>query len=232
MLHRIFKAIKAILPDKLAAWLRSFFTAVCTPAYFSYLNGHFKSSFLNKSVASTGEALPWYTYPAVDFLRTRDFSDKTILEFGGGQSTLWWAKRAKNVITLEEDGNWYEMLKRTIPSNAKLFLISKESREKCVAEVESALKTLEIPHYDVVIIDGLFREQMVDIACRVVRPEGAIICDNAEGYGFYDGFKDRRLKRVDFFGHAPGVIFPHCTSIFFGNNCFLFDAHQEIPTRR
>jgi hypothetical protein len=72
---------------------------------------------------------------------------------------------------------------------------------------------------------------VIDIACKFVSSNGAIVCDNAEGYGFYDGFKNRHLKRIDFFGHIPGVILPHCTSIFFGDNTFLCDAHNEIPTR-
>jgi hypothetical protein len=27
---------------------------------------------------------------------------------------------------------------------------------------------------------------------------------------------------VDFYGYAPGIVQPHCTSIFFKTFCFLF----------
>ena len=154
-----------------------------------------------------------------------------MLEFGGGQSTLYWAERAKEVITLEDNKEWYESLKQKIPGNVKLFLVSNESREKCVEDVMNILTTLNISHFDIVVIDGLFREQMIDIADRYVSPEGGIICDNAEGYGFYEGFLNKQYKRVDFFGHAPGVMLPHCTSLYFKNNTFLFDPTWKMPTR-
>ncbi|MEP6794295.1 MAG: hypothetical protein ABJB16_08220 [Saprospiraceae bacterium] len=196
------------------------------------MNGHFKSSFKNKSISRTGEPLPWYTYPMIDFLRTRLFVDKTILEFGGGQSTLWWATQAKRIISFEDDKDWFEILTKKIPTNVELFYITKDSREKSLKEVSAILDQLAIPAFDIVIIDGLSREDMINVACSVVSPNGAILCDNAEGYGFYESFKEREFKRIDFFGHAPGVIFPHCTSIYFRMNNFLFDPHLLIPTRK
>lgn len=69
---------------------------------------------------------------------------------------------------------------------------------------------------------------MIEIACEVVSESGAIVCDNAEGYGFFEGFRDRGFQRVDFFGHAPGVNLPHCTSIFFKPGAFLFDSGFPI----
>ncbi|MFT6408402.1 MAG: hypothetical protein ACJAQ6_001820 [Arenicella sp.] len=52
------------------------------------------------AVARDVSAIPWYTYPSIDFLKFRDFSNKTVLEFGGGQSTLWRASKASSVVTL------------------------------------------------------------------------------------------------------------------------------------
>lgn len=230
--QNIYAAVKKVLPRSLASFLRSFFTALWTPLYFTYANGHFKSSFKNKSVARDGSPLPWYTYPIIDFLGTRSFSDKIILEFGGGQSTNYWAKSALKVITLEDDKDWFDQLKKQIPSNVELFLVSKEIREKCAADVVSILTKLAIPHFDLVIIDGLCREEMIEIAIRYVASNGGIICDNAEGYGFYDGFIDKGFQRIDFFGHAPGVMIPHCTSLYFKENCFLLDSHVPIPERK
>jgi hypothetical protein len=53
----------------------------------SVCSGHFRSSVNGKALSQAGVPLPWYTYPAIDFLTQRDFRGRSVLEFGGGQST-------------------------------------------------------------------------------------------------------------------------------------------------
>ena len=50
-----------------------------------------------------------------------------------------------------------------------------------------------------------------------------------ESYGFYKATRKLDIERIDFFGHSPGVILPHCTPSYFRNHCFLFDAKYKIP---
>ena len=69
-----------------------------------------------RAVDKKGDPIPWYTYPAIDFLLLRDYRDKNILEFGSGQSTLWWAARAKFVLSLEEDPH---SVRRNIEASTK-----------------------------------------------------------------------------------------------------------------
>jgi len=152
-----------------------------------------------------------------------------VLEFGGGQSTLWWAERAKSVVTLEGDKDWYEKIKGNMPDNVDLSYVSMESKEANVSQVKESLSEKSYEEYDVIIIDGLYRFEMIDIAINYLKDDGIIICDNAEGYGFYEGFKDRGLSRVDFFGNAPGVVLPHSTSIYFRPTSFVFQAVFPIP---
>lgn len=40
-----------------------------------------------------GNPLPWYTYPAIEYLSQFDYGEKTIFEFGCGYSSLFWAER-------------------------------------------------------------------------------------------------------------------------------------------
>jgi hypothetical protein len=95
MFHRIMKYISSNYADFYRFFMRSWFTAFYTPIYYSYLNGHFKSSFKKMAVSRNGDPLPWYTYPAIDFLRTRNFMDKDncgvwVVDnlHSGGQNTL------------------------------------------------------------------------------------------------------------------------------------------------
>jgi hypothetical protein len=228
VIQRSFAPLKKYLPGWLSNSIRSLVTAFLTPALFSYQTGHFLSSFKMAAVSKDGKPLPWYTYPSIDFLRYRTYEDKDVLEFGGGQSTLWWAQRARRVLTLEGDPAWYEKLKEKIPDNVSLHLTSLKNRETNISQVREILALNPGSKYDVIIIDGLYRYEMIDIACGVLAEGGMIVCDNAEGYGFFEGFKDRGMSRVDFYGHAPGTVLPYSTSIYFLSHSFAFDAAIPI----
>ena len=226
-IQKAFAPIKTRFPPWIAKPIRGVATAFLTPILFSYSSGHFRSSLLSKAVQKNGEPLPWYTYPSIDFLNNRSYKDKLVLEFGAGQSTLWWAKRAKRVLALEKDRTWYEKIAIAMPENVAMHMVSVASRAACISDVNRILGK-EQCQYDVIIIDGLFRYEMTGIALRLMAEDGMIICDNAEGYGFYEAFKNSGLSRVDFYGYAPGVVLPHVTSIFFKHSSFAFRAETNI----
>jgi hypothetical protein len=221
-LQKEFAPVKQHFPKWLANLIRSVATAFLAPVMYGYRTGFFLSCFGMKAVSKDGKPLPWYTYPSIDFLKYRTYEDKRVLEFGGGQSTLWWAKRAKYVVTLEGDHEWYDKIKNTMPANVDLHYVSMKDADTNAYQVKEVLASKPYPQYDVVVIDGLYRYEMIDIACDLLAIDGIIVCDNAEGYGFYEGFKERGLNRVDFYGNAPGVVLPHCTSLYFNASSFVF----------
>ena len=210
--------------------IRGVATAVLTPIRFSYRSGHFRSSLKRAAVSRDGRPLPWYTYPCIDFLTARSFTDKAVLEFGGGQSTLWWAARAKHVVTLDGHAHWFDRLKRQAPANVDLHLVAPSTPEAWVTDVEQVLSSKGTATFDVIIIDGHHRRQTAAIARRYLAEGGMIICDDSETHDVRSAFQDSGLNRVDFFGYAPGVVLPHCTSIVFGANCFAFSGKWDIPT--
>lgn len=225
----IIQFVKTHLPEPVWNVIRSIGTAIIGPVRFAYLSGYWRSTFKRAAVTKSGLPLPWYTYSAIDFLRHREFKNKKILEFGGGQSTLWWAERADSVLTLEGDKDWFDQIKSGMPSNVDLHHVSMLSKEENVSAVEAILAKQEASKYDVIIIDGLYRFEMIQVALTHLNEHGVIICDNAEGYNFYQGFKESGLQRVDFFGNAPGTVLPHCTAFYFADSAFLMSADYPIP---
>lgn len=190
-----------------------------TPIAFSWSTGHFRSTFAQRAVTATGAPLPWYTYPAIDFLAANDFTQRLILEFGGGQSTLWWASRAGLVFTYEADAEWCRSLRSLVPTNV------------VVTSCRNDLADFSVPaeHFDVVVVDGCDRFAAARQSVTLLKPGGALILDNAEGFWGPEGtypiiemMRDLGYQRVDFYGYAPGVVRRHCTSIFFRTDCFLF----------
>jgi len=228
--QRLFAPIKRITPRWASDAIRSVGTAALTPFYFSARSGHFKSSFRRAAVSSKGEPLPWYTFPCIDFLRLRNFSGRSVLEFGGGQSSVWWGRHAESVVTFEGDKGWYERIRSGMPRNVDLRLVTGTTPEARVEAIRSSLEAMGNRKFDVIVIDGLDRRQLVPVACERLAEGGIVICDNAEGYGFHEALKGRGLSRVDFYGHAPGVILPHSTSIVFRGGSWVFE-HDAAPIR-
>ena len=60
--------------------------------------GYNKTLQQQKPIDASGAAIPWYTYPAMEFIEQFDFSEKKIFEWGSGNSSVYFSIR--NGITL------------------------------------------------------------------------------------------------------------------------------------
>jgi hypothetical protein len=154
---------------------------------------------------------------------------KSVLEFGSGQSTLWWAGQVKSVVSVEDNTPWYQSLLEIAPGNVRLIL-----SDTLASNIERELNGAK---FDVIIVDGLDRLVCAKKSVSFLNEGGAVILDNSEGYWGVDGeypiiefFREKGFSRIDFYGHAPGVILPACTSLFFKETCFLL-AGNENPVR-
>lgn len=230
---KLINIFRKIFHPRIFSFIRSLGTAFLTPISFSISTGHFRSSLANKAIKNNGQALPWFTYPCIDFIATRDFSKANILEFGGGQSSKYWSNIASSVITFETDEKWISNIKKItqLESNISLILAPNET-SKQIPFVKKKLEKLN-KKFHVIIVDGMSRKEMFLIAMNYLTQDGMIICDNSEGYGFFEQWvKFPDFLRVDFYGHSPGVIHPHATSIFFSTKCKYFKNNQPIFERK
>jgi len=178
-------------------------------------------------VDTKGESLPWYTYPAIDFLSKKRYKDRHILEWGAGYSSLWWAKRAASVTSIEDDVRWLNELREQAPANLNLA--------EALDPLIKTRKSLKREKYDVIVIDGLDRYQCAELSLDLVSDDGCVVLDNAEGYWGAENeypilelFRHHKYQRVEFFGYVPGIVNPQCTAIFYKDKCFLFAGKENI----
>ena len=68
-------------------------------------------------VDANGAPLPWITYPAMAVLAQIVKNSHRVFEFGCGNSSHWWAGKAKEVVSVEHDGKWIEQVAKTRPAN-------------------------------------------------------------------------------------------------------------------
>lgn len=181
-------------------------------------DGWFRSLEADASVDAQGNPLPWITYPAIDFLKKRIHPDMSVFEYGCGGSTLWWASRVKEIVSVEHSREWHEKMKRLAPSNVTLYhieLVDDGAYSRKVAEFDAA--------FDIVVIDGRDRVRCGINSLKALKPAGVIIWDNSDRQAYEQGIRfllERGFHRVEFIGLAPLINIKSETSILFRNdNC-------------
>ena len=128
---------------------------------------------------------------------------------------------------MESDRQWHDFLKTRVPANVTLHSISIASPQDCVRDVSAILAHEE--KFDVIIIDALYRAGVLEIAIPLLKENGIIICDNSSIPVIAKVISAQGLQHVEFYGHAPGVIEPGCTSIVFREKAFVFAADIPVP---
>ena len=91
-------------------------------------SGWVASASLKRPVDRDGRPIPWFTTNFVDFLGPRLRPDFDVLEFGAGNSTLYFANVVKSVTSIEDNEVWFGRLKNMIKSsNVNLHFLTGES---------------------------------------------------------------------------------------------------------
>jgi hypothetical protein len=202
---RFFKASSQIGLDKILTIIDIFENAY----------GHQKSVALGKPVDAELNPIPWYTYPAIEYLKQFDFSGKNIFEYGSGNSSIFWASLASTVTSVEVDSAWFEIISKSKISNLSIHL--KEQKSEYVDFIGNANKL-----YDLIVIDGAYRYDCARTAIKHLCDDGLIILDNSERYPeLCLNLRSYDLIQVDFFGFGPINYYTWTTSLFFQKNCKL-----------
>lgn len=159
-------------------------------------------------VNGQGDFQPWLTYPMIEFLNGLDFSKKRIFEFGAGSSTLYWAKRAMEVVSVEFDSGWFEALRSKVPGN--VTLMHESDGHPYADKIRS-----NFGFFDVIVVDGAERYRSAKAALTALAPGGMIILDNAEWYpNTADMLAQAGLIEMRFSGFSPINAFTSTTSAF------------------
>lgn len=180
--------------------------------------GYYRSAAENQSVDKEGNAIPWLNYSMIHFLKTRVPYGLTIFEYGAGHSTLWWSTRAKRLITVEHDREWYKyILGKIDKNNTELF------HKELDYNGEYSKTINKYDNIDIVFIDGRDRVNCAKQATKRINDTGVIIWDNTDRAEYNEGYEylqEKGFKRLDFKGIASLTNEACCTSVFYrAENC-------------
>ena len=120
---------------------------------------------------------PWLVEEAVIFLDNylKKNSDANILEYGSGGSTIWFAERTKNLVSIEHDSVWFTTVQQTLKEKnlkAECYLLPRPYYEKI----------FEKNRFDLILVDGRDRVRCVKaiVEKNILKSGGILMLDNSE----------------------------------------------------
>ena len=104
-------------------------------------------------IFSIPSTLPIVNYQAIKIFKKLTAAKKiTVLEFGSGRSTMWWAQRCEVIYSVEDNKVWVDVVSD---------FLKKNNINNCVykyAETEQDYICIDQPRtFDLIIIDGSYR---------------------------------------------------------------------------
>lgn len=194
---------------KLKQYIKNYANEIKLIKQINYNYNHFDSIKSQKSIGKNGEPIPWFTYPAIDYLKKLNLKDKNIFEWGCGNSSLFWSGQVKQVVSVEDNKDWFNAINKNRKDNLNIHL----ARDK--KDYIEFISTLN-KNFDIIVIDGKYRKECCDVAIRYLNQGGLIILDNSERYPDLCKklCKNGSFIQVDFDGFGPINTYVWETSFF------------------
>lgn len=164
--------------------------------------GWLSSARANAPVDRSGEPVPWFTYPAIALLADRLPARARIFEWGAGHSTLWFARRAARVVSVEADPAWAAYVRSRAGPNIEI-------RERADPDRYVEAIKEDAADYDVIVVDGMKRTRYAcgRVALEALAPGGVIVWDNADWPDFEAAWLDylapAGIRRLPLRGFGP-----------------------------
>lgn len=118
------------------------------------VSGWLKSLALNKPVDNLSKPIPWYTYPAIKFIEDKIKSDFKVFEYGSGHSTLWWANKVQEIVSIESNRNWHNYLKSSLTKLENSENISLYLSEEAQDYIQK-INEFSLHYFDVIIVEEI-----------------------------------------------------------------------------
>jgi hypothetical protein len=183
---------------------------------------------------------PWIVFKAKEFLDVILKSSMTVWEYGSGSSTLYFARRVKQVYSVENDKAWFDHLSALIKAqqvkNVSYTLIEAENAP--TKELNFAFISKSQLNYgggyfksyatlidaapdsslDVVLVDGRARGACIAHAIPKIKQGGYLIVDNSDRSYYFEQnealFDSSKWEPKHFVGPVPYTFDFSKTSFF------------------
>lgn len=158
--------------------------------------------------------LPWWNVAATrevaEFLRARP--NARVFEYGAGASTIWLARHAASVTSVEHHVGWHQRLTREVARYSNIRLDHRELGGDAYTGAISEIGGM----FDLIVIDGRRRAQCLARAIPHLAPGGVILFDDSGRSRYRAAIRHCGLKERRYFGRSYCVPYPDFTSVLHG----------------
>ena len=166
--------------------------------------------------------IPWVPYSVIRRLRSFLGRESSVLEYGSGMSTIWYATIVSRVCSVEDDQVWYERIADLIERrqlNNVTYHLAASADEYCSFMADNPRR------YDLIVVDGSWRSRCMAEAINLLLPGGVLYLDTSDQDSTVQG-GDMRLaeQRMRTFADARGLEIEEFTD-FSPTQCFV---HQGL----
>lgn len=160
-----------------------------------------------------GRPFPWLTYPMIHLLNERLTREMTVFEYGGGNSTLYFGDRVRDVTTVEHNPEWHAYLKSKARENCRVLF---QELEYDGAYCRTAAATGK--RFDIIVVDGRDRVNCARHALSALSERGVIIFDDFERERYQETkvlLAAAGFRQLNFWGMKPGLLDGANTALFY-----------------
>ncbi len=130
--------------------------------------------------------LPWLTPDSINLLDNLIKNTDIGVEFGSGRSTAWFATRCRFLTSVEDDLQWYKIVKEKLKinkiKNVDYFYKNSISENNLETEYYKIIEKFDDSSLDFVLIDGKHRDILSLKGIDKIKSGGLLILDNANRY--------------------------------------------------
>lgn len=161
--------------------------------------------------------LPWWNVETTRevelFLQSRPGA--TVFETGAGASTVWLARRAAKVISVEHDPAWHKRFQAMISGIAGIELRYRELGDGLASDPYVGSIDENADLYDLIVVDGRHRIACLQRAIAHLAPGGMILFDDSGRKRYRDGIEESGLEERHHFGRSFCVPYPDHSSLLY-----------------
>ena len=164
--------------------------------------------------------LPWWTYPAIraveEHLKSRGGSSR-VFEYGAGASTLWLRARAGDVISVEHDLEFLEMIEpHVLGAGGKGQLLGRPIRSDGRAGgADGYVSSIDdVPgDFDLIAVDGRERVRCVAAALPRLADGGVVLLDDSQRRRYRPALDMAGTMVTEYAGFVPTLPLPRRTAL-------------------